>query len=68
MSAFKKQVQRDLDVKMVVGENGHAALSAQGLGDSLLALFDRFFQGINEKDLRDFLIQILREARENKDD
>jgi hypothetical protein len=68
MSAFKQQVQKDLDVHMVVGENGHAALSAQGLGNSLLALFDRFFQGITEKDLRDFLIQILREARQNEDE
>jgi hypothetical protein len=67
MSAFKKQVQNEIDISMVVGENGHPALSAQGLGDTLLALFDRFFQGITERDLRDFLIQILKEARENHD-
>lgn len=68
MSAFKLQVQKELDVNMVVGENGHAALSAQGLGNTLLALFDRFFQGISEKDLRDFLRQILLEARRNQDE
>ena len=67
MSAFKKQVLGEMDVQRELGENGHAALTAQGLGDKLLALFDRFFQGISEKDLRDFLIQILKEARENED-
>eukprot|EP00603_Paraphysomonas_imperforata_P004490 CAMPEP_0114426064 /NCGR_PEP_ID=MMETSP0103-20121206/7583_1 /TAXON_ID=37642 ORGANISM="Paraphysomonas imperforata, Strain PA2" /NCGR_SAMPLE_ID=MMETSP0103 /ASSEMBLY_ACC=CAM_ASM_000201 /LENGTH=702 /DNA_ID=CAMNT_0001594969 /DNA_START=42 /DNA_END=2150 /DNA_ORIENTATION=- len=64
MSAFKDQVLKDMDVCTVRGENGHIALTAQGLGDTLLALFDRFFQGISERDLRDFLVQILKEARE----
>lgn len=67
MSAFKLQVQQEPDVRMVRGEKGHAALSAAGLGDCLLALFDRFFQGISEHDLRDFLLQILKEARQNND-
>ncbi|CAM9860369.1 unnamed protein product, partial [Ectocarpus fasciculatus] len=45
------------------GENGHACLTAAGLGDSLLALFDRFFQGIEESALRDGLRAILSDAR-----
>mmetsp|Transcript_13516 Transcript_13516/g.22225 ORF Transcript_13516/g.22225 Transcript_13516/m.22225 type:complete len:723 (+) Transcript_13516:28-2196(+) len=67
MSAFKRQVQEELGVKKVLGENGHATLTAQGLGDSLLALFDRFFQGISERDLRDFFLQILKDARHLND-
>lgn len=31
--------------RVVVGENGHAALSAEGLGDHLLALFDKLVRG-----------------------
>jgi len=30
---------------IVIGENGHAALSAEGLGDPLLALFDKLVRG-----------------------
>lgn len=39
-----------LSSQLVVGENGHAALSAEGLGDSLLALFDKLVRGADAGD------------------
>jgi hypothetical protein len=64
MSAFDSGAVRDVAPSgLTLGENGHACLTAEGLGDSLLALFDRLFQGIEEGDLRQGLRAILEDAR-----
>lgn len=62
MSAFKDSIMKGL----TLGENGHACLTAEGLGNPLLALFDRLFQGIDEIGLRDGLRTILDEARRSE--
>ena len=55
-SAFKNAVLKGIPPEekghLTVGENGHACLTAAGLGDSMLALFDRLYQGIDEVSLR----------------
>jgi hypothetical protein len=64
-SSFKRGVLEEvrLENTMMVGENGHPCFTAEGLGSSLLALFDRHFQGISEQDLRNGLRQILIDSR-----
>lgn len=52
---------------MVRGENGHAAHSAAGLGDSLLAFFDKLLRGLPEDRVRIFVADVLREARSSAD-
>ena len=47
-----------------LGENGHAELTAEGLGDALLALFDKLVRGLDDAHLRDFVDDVLAEARE----
>lgn len=47
-----------------LGENGHAELTAEGLGDALLALFDKLVRGLDDARLRDFVDDVLAEARE----
>ena len=47
-----------------LGENGHAELTAEGLGDTLLALFDKLVRGLDDARLRDFVDDVLAEARE----
>jgi len=72
MSAFKEGVLSSIDpndsMLMTRGENNHPMLSAAGLGNSLLALFDKFFQHFDKEELRRQLRKILGEAREGKDD
>ena len=53
--------------RVVLGENGHAELTARGLGDTLLALFDKVVRGIEEQRLRELTEGILNEARATND-
>jgi hypothetical protein len=47
-----------------MGENEHAALSAQGLGDSLLALFDKLVRDRGAVDsVRALVDDVLEDAR-----
>jgi hypothetical protein len=64
-SGFKRGVEEEvkLENSMMLGENGHPCFTAEGLGSSLLALFDRHFQGISEQDLRNGIRQILIDSR-----
>jgi hypothetical protein len=48
----------------LLGENGHAELTAEGLGDALLALFDKLGRGLDDACLRDFVDDVLAEAGE----
>ena len=49
---------------VVMGENEHAALSAQGLGDSLLALFDKLVRDRGAVDsVRALVDDVLEDAR-----
>ena len=52
---------------MVRGENDHAEHSAAGLGDALLAFFDKLLRGLPEDRVRVFVADVLREAREQAD-
>ena len=47
-----------------LGENEHTELTAEGLGDALLALFDKLVRGLDDARLRDFVDDVLAEARE----
>ena len=44
------------------GENGHAELTAAGLGDALLALFDKAVRGLDETRIRTLTADIIAEA------
>jgi hypothetical protein len=68
-SKLKRAILDDLssndpDPKRHRGENGHGCYSSEGLGDSLLALSDKFFQGIDESFLRNSIREVLQESRE----
>jgi hypothetical protein len=53
---------------VVMGENEHAALSAQGLGDSLLALFDKLVRAGGALDIvRPLVDDVLEDARLHAD-
>jgi hypothetical protein len=53
---------------VVMGENEHAALSAQGLGDSLLALFDKLVRAGGALDIvRPLVADVLEDARLHAD-
>ncbi len=45
-----------------LGENRHAELTAEGLGDALLALFDTLVRGLDDARLRDFVDDVLAEG------
>ena len=49
------------------GENGHAELTAEGLGDSLLALYDKMVRGLAEHRLQAMVAEVLAEARAKQD-
>ena len=49
------------------GENGHAELTAEGLGDPLLALFDKTVRGLDEARISSFVADIIAEARTKGD-
>ena len=49
------------------GENGHAELTAEGLGDALLALFDKIVRGLDEARISSFVADIIAEARTKGD-
>ena len=49
------------------GENGHAELTAEGLGDALLALFDKMVRGLDEARISSFVADIIAEARAKGD-
>ena len=49
------------------GENGHAELTADGLGDPLLALFDKPVRGLDEARISSFVADIIAEARTKGD-
>ncbi len=72
-SAFKAAVLNSEDpeheMKRRYGENGHAELTAKGLNDSLLALFDKSVRelGDDEPRIREYLRQVLMEARTSND-
>jgi hypothetical protein len=40
---------------IIRGENSHPCLSLEGFGSNILALFDRWFQGIDEAQLRELI-------------
>lgn len=50
-----------LPATMVLGENGEPALSAVGLGNPLLAFFDKLVRGLPEKSIRVHVAEVLRE-------
>jgi hypothetical protein len=57
--------------KRMRGENGHVSFSQTGLGSgssSLLALFDKHFQGISEIDLRSLMFQVLFHSQEREEE
>ena len=45
------------------GENGHAELTAEGLGDALLALFDKMVRGLDEARISSFVAVIISHKR-----
>jgi len=49
------------------GENGHAELTAEGLGDSLLAMFDKKLRSLDEARISSFVADIIAEARTKGD-
>lgn len=51
---------------MVLGENGHAEYSVEGLGDSLLAFFDKLMRGLPEERVRECVADVLRDSRNEK--
>ena len=56
-------------VKRQFGENGHAELTVEGLGDSLLALFDKLVRelGSDEARIREYIRQVIMEAHSSGD-
>jgi len=49
------------------GENEHAELTAEGLGDSLLAMFDKKLRSLDEARISSFVADIIAEARTKGD-
>jgi len=47
---------------MIVGENGHAEHSAESVGDSMLAFFDKLCRRLPENNIREFVQKILEES------
>jgi hypothetical protein len=52
--------------QLVQGENGHAEYSVEGLGDSLLAFFDKLMRGLPEERVRECVANVLRDSRNEK--
>jgi len=52
---------------IAMGENGHPALSAEGLGDALLALFDKLVRGLPSDSVRALVENVLEDARPSAD-
>ena len=50
-----------------LGENGHAELTADGLGDAMLAFFDKLVRGLDEARIREFVGEVFAEARARGD-
>ena len=50
-----------------LGENGHAELTADGLGDAMLAFFDKLVRGLDEARIREFVGDVCAEARARGD-
>jgi len=50
-----------------LGENGHAELTADGLGDVMLAFFDKLVRGLDEARIREFVGEVFAEARARGD-
>ena len=50
-----------------LGENGHAELTADGLGDAMLAFFDKLVRGLDEARIREFVGDVCAEARARSD-
>jgi hypothetical protein len=73
MSAFVEGALNDEnpshEVKRQFGENGHAELTSAGLGDSLLALFDKLVRelGDDEPTIRKYIRQVIIEALSTSD-
>ncbi len=49
------------------GENGHAELTVEGLGDTLLAFFDKLGRGLEMARIRAFVADVIAEARAKGD-
>jgi len=49
------------------GENGHAQVTAYGLGDNLLYLFDKAIRGVTFADLTTMVTDILADCKTNED-
>jgi len=64
MSHATAVANNDEASRMITGENGHAALSAAGLGDTLLALFDKLVRGLPEDSVRANVAEVMKDARE----
>ena len=64
-SAFKRAVVNEEyeASKRMRGENGCPCYTTEGLGDNLLALSDRLFQGIPEETLRELMRSVLIDSR-----
>jgi hypothetical protein len=63
MSHATAVANNDEASRMITGENGHAALSAAGLGDTLLALFDKLVRGLPEDSVRVLAAEVMKDAR-----
>ena len=55
------------DASKRLGENGHLELTAEGLGDALLAFFDKLSRGLAEERIRSFTSDVLTEAHAKGD-
>ncbi len=53
----------DEALRMIQGANGHAALTAAGLSDTLLALFDKLVRGLPEDSVRVLVEEVMKDAR-----
>lgn len=52
---------------MICGENGDNKYSINGLGNKMLAFFDKLVRGLSEQKIRSFVHEIVVEARKQKD-
>jgi hypothetical protein len=51
------------ETRFGLGENGHVELTARGLSDALLALFDKVVRGLEEERIRAMVEDVVDEAR-----
>ena len=69
VSERERERERDHDTPPLSqgrGENGHAELTAEGLGDALLALFDKMVRGFDEARISSFVADICRGSHKRR--